>query len=97
MKIDMPSARGPYIRNPQKETAVAQHDTPVKNTARQDVVDISHGALPADKSMLALKTSVHSFLSTPAAPERIAELKTRIAEGTYYVPTEKLVDAVLAE
>ncbi len=49
------------------------------------------------KSFGTLKARLQNEINAPASPERLEKLRASIKNGTYHIPTQDLVDAILGQ
>ena len=71
----------------------AKNDAVVRSS-NTDKIDISgEGAYKAEIDMYT--KNIVAEIEAPAKPERLAELRTAVQNGTYYVPTSSLVDSIM--
>ena len=100
MKIDVTGGYGIYRGQKTGEPAKAKGEASGGGKAGKttDVAEFSHGNTAiADKTFVSLKSAIQRDINTPASAERLAQLRTEVKNGTYRVPVEALVDAILGE
>ena len=100
MKIDVSSGYNVYRGQKAGEPAKTRESAAgtAGKAAATDTAEFSHGNTPiADKAFVSLKSAIQRDINTPASPERLAQLRSEIKNGTYRVPVEALVDAILGE
>lgn len=98
MKIDVNSGYGIYNKKLTAEAKTVKSGSPDGGKKTSDVVDISRGNTAiADKSLVALKSNIQRDVSLNASAERIGQLQSAIKNGTYYIPTEALVNSILTD
>lgn len=61
------------------------------NIRNKDVVEISSRRNDIDT----LKTEINKSVSYSANAEKISTIKQKISSGSYYIPTEKIVESIL--
>lgn len=93
MKVDFPSSLNMYRASAQ---AGVKEDKKSSEAARRDVAEFSRGsAAGVDKTLLGAKASIQSEVYAPTGAARVAELKAAVRDGSYHVPTEDIVAAIL--
>ncbi|MCL2033862.1 MAG: flagellar biosynthesis anti-sigma factor FlgM [Oscillospiraceae bacterium] len=100
MKIDVTGGYGIYRGQKSGEPAKAKGEAASGNKSGKatDIAEFSHGNTAiADKAFVSLKSAIQRDINAPASPERLAELRAEVKNGTYRVPVEALVDAILGE
>lgn len=98
MKIDVSGGYGIYRGQRANEPAKAKGASASGVKKATDVADFSHGNTAiSGKSFVSLKSAVQRDINTPASPERIAQLRSEIKNGTYRIPVEALVESILGE
>jgi anti-sigma28 factor (negative regulator of flagellin synthesis) len=80
-----------------QQTKPAEGDKSVTNRSKTDSSEISgtHAGIFDDKRLAVAKSSVLSEIANPTPQSRLDELKSKIADGSYYVSDEDLADAIL--
>jgi len=95
MKVNFPSGMNLYAK------LQAERATSVKggfSAGKTDKVEFSRGsASTLDKSLLSVKNSIQNEIYSATPAERLEQLKQAIKSGTYHVPTDDLVNAILDE
>lgn len=100
MKINIQSPYNPYKGKLPEigKAAHASEHAPGAEQVKTDRDSITRGSTAvADKHLLALKSGVQSYVSAPADPERLASIRDGVLSGTYRIPTEDLVNAVMLD
>jgi anti-sigma28 factor (negative regulator of flagellin synthesis) len=98
MKINIQTNVG-FFKNRKTESGVsASGQTAAPGTGRTDRDSITRGqtTMP-DRQMLLLKSSVQDYVAAPADRARLASIRDSIQSGTYYIPTDRLVGAILED
>lgn len=98
MKINPAAAYQAYNRISEHTPALRRIGLTVEGGAAKagniDQIQISQeGARKVEADQLT--RSIMSEIQTPASPERIESLRQAVQKGTYNIPTDKLVDAVI--
>ena len=98
MKVDIQANWGIYKSKAAQVSVSGAAGSKESFAAKTDLDSITRGSthLP-DKHMLALKSSVQSYVSAPAGSERIEALRKLVHEGTYRIPTEDVVNSLLLD
>ena len=100
MKLNPSAAVHAYNKISERNAQIPRRtELPVERTvqrvAHTDKVQISpEGARKAEAQQLT--RSIMAEIREPASPQRLESLRTAVANGSYHVPTAKLVDAVMA-
>lgn len=98
MKIDVTGGYSVYRKKLDTEKPARESAAAGESKNASDVAEFSRGSTAiADKSLVALKSSIQRDIGQPASAERIDQLRTDVKNGTYRVPTEALVDSILGE
>ena len=94
MKVDFSARLTPYQKNSPGNAKTQS----AKQEAKTDIAEFSRGhTAMSDKRLIGLKSSLQADLYAPASADRLAELKQRVKDGSYMVPTRVLVDAILGK
>lgn len=98
MKIDMNGGYGVFRKKVDAEKPAPKKTDGSGSTKVSDVAEFSRGSTAiADKGLVALKSSIQRDINQPASAERIEQLRAAVKSGTYRIPTETIVDSILAE
>jgi anti-sigma28 factor (negative regulator of flagellin synthesis) len=98
MKINIQTNYG-LFKNRKTESGIsAPGQTSAPGTVHMDRDSITRGntTIP-DRQMLLLKSSVQSYVSAPADRARLDSIRESIQGGTYHIPTDQLVGAILED
>lgn len=92
MKVDFPSNVNLYRTGQQAGMKEEKKAVP----ARTDVAEFSRGSgAGLDKALVGTKASIQSEIYVPTGSARIAELKAAVRDGSYHVPTDDIVKAII--
>lgn len=98
MKINPAAAHGIYKTNiTGYKSALSAQDSQVsegKFSNNTDHISISQSGarqLEAEK----VSKSILDEINTPASPERLAQLRASVQDGTYYIPTDRLTGVLM--
>jgi anti-sigma28 factor (negative regulator of flagellin synthesis) len=96
MKIDNQTSFGLFKNRKPGSGASVTGKTSALGAGRTDQNAIARGqtTMP-DRQMLLLKSSVQDYVSAPADPARLEEIREGVQNGGYHVPTDQIVDAIL--
>ena len=93
MKVDFTPGMNIYKK---QENTATDRETCAGQSVDAAVAEFSRGAAPGPQSaLLGGKASVQNALCEPTCEVRLAELAQSIREGSYHIPTDRLVQAIL--
>jgi anti-sigma28 factor (negative regulator of flagellin synthesis) len=98
MKINNQTSYG-LFKNRKTESGIsAPGRTSSPDAGRTDRDSIARGqtTMP-DRQMLLLKSSVQDYVAAPADRARLEGIRENIQNGTYHIPTDRLVGAILED
>jgi anti-sigma28 factor (negative regulator of flagellin synthesis) len=98
MKINFQTSYGVFKNRKTENGASATGHASASGAERMDMDSITRGQTTmSDRQMLVLKSSVQSYVSAPAERSRLEEIRESVQNGSYHIPTDKLVDAILSD
>ncbi len=100
MKVGFDGVFNPYRKSVsnEKTSKSTSSSEPKKASGSEDVSELRSGGTAIDaKSYATLKARLQSEINAPASAERLESLRAAIKGGTYRIPTEDLVNAILGQ